>query len=191
MAKPLNIALGSIESASWQQLRLDWYGRPSRFQAFFRIALSSHTLSYEFYCPQKKPQANLLLQTGSFVEGLWNEDVAELFIKNPEGAYHEFNLSPAGAWWTAAFSRYRKRIDSHPLNSARIENAYGESWWRARLSFSLEELYPASKLSLEGLKFNVASILNPSQPEYLCWGHHSGGEPDFHLDSCFCRALEC
>ena len=47
-----------------------------------------------------------------FFEGLWESDVVEAFISTGEKSYIEINLSTTGAWWAAAFSDYRKRINS-------------------------------------------------------------------------------
>ncbi len=50
-----------------------------------------------------------------FVEGLWEHDVAEFFLLDRRrGTYQEYNLSPGGAWWAAAFSAPRVRLDPQP-----------------------------------------------------------------------------
>jgi predicted amidohydrolase len=46
---------------------------------------------------------------GLFMPGLWEHDVAELFIAHPGGRYFEFNLSPNAAWWSCEFKAPRVR----------------------------------------------------------------------------------
>ena len=50
-----------------------------------------------------------------FVEGLWQQDVAEFFVADRRtGHYQEFNLGPGGAWWSATFCAPRLRVVPQP-----------------------------------------------------------------------------
>ena len=100
----------------------------------------------------------------------------------PDGRYHEFNLAPTGAWWSASFSCYRQREKAVALPSVRTEAGLAEGSWSAALSFDLRDLDILGG-DLEQARLSVTAIFAEATeqgPEYLCYGHHSGGEPDFH-----------
>jgi hypothetical protein len=159
---------------------VDWFGRPTRHEASFRLSLQAGTLLYEFWA-NKAPQADLSHRPGDFVEGLWEHDVAELFIMAPEGRYQELNLSPCGAWWSATFDEYRKRSAAWRCPSVSTDAGWDDRSWWAKLAINLEDLVVLEGRGLEEAWLNVAAILDPESPEYLCLGAGAqAGEPDFH-----------
>lgn len=162
----------------------DWYGQPPRYQARFSLSLQGDILTYRF-CADKTPECLTELSRGDFVEGLWQYDVAEFFVLAPDGRYQEFNLSPTGAWWSAVFSSYRQDATPVRLNSVSTIAKYDEASWSAELSVALADLVVLGQDGLRGAKLSLTSILSPGDPEYLCWGHQSGGEPDFHRPDTF------
>ncbi|MGE0495630.1 MAG: hypothetical protein AB7S38_40875 [Vulcanimicrobiota bacterium] len=147
----------------------DWFGRPRTFGAWFRCGWDGQQLSFEFgvdKTPECDPHPH-----GSFRQELWKQDVAEIFVADREGRYQEFNVSPSGAWWSALFRGYRQleREVSEPPLELQAEGGVGVWWVKLRV-----------KPALELHKLNLTAILRPSDPVYLCLGHRSGGEPDFH-----------
>jgi hypothetical protein len=162
-----------------QALELDWFGQAARYPASFRLSLQDGLLTYSFSA-LKTPECEITHQAGDFVEGLWERDVAELFVMGPLGEYQEFNLSPRGAWWCAVFSGYRQRAAVLPCPSAQVWAEWGDGFWSARLSVDINDLPVLQGQGLQEARLNVTAILNPDQPEYLCFGHQGGGDPDFH-----------
>lgn len=162
----------------------DWFGRPARYPAQARLRLDRSQLVYRF-ATTKPAQCDLTLAQGTFREGLWESDVAELFVMAPDGRYQEFNLSPTGAWWTATFHGYRQRGTVGPERGATIEAQHGDAGWSVQLTLDLEALTIVSPSDLALARWSLTAILNPEEPEYLCLGHHTGGPPDFHQASTF------
>lgn len=168
----------------WYSLPSDWFGQPARHPARYRIQCEAGVLRFSFWV-DKAPQADASLRPGAFVEGLWENDVAELFVMADDGRYLEFNLSPYGAWWCAEFSAYRQRVRTLQLPSAEVSAEQGDDWWSCSLSLRADEIPPIAEAGWSQIRLNVTAILDPEQPEYLCSGHQDGGEPDFHLASSF------
>jgi len=119
-------------------------------------------------------------QEGDFQEGLWRHDVAELFIAAEDGRYLEFNLSPRGAWWMAAFDAPRHASPLPHLPAVRTHAAEpAGGGWQAALGIPLEWLRhhigwgPASRA-------NVTLILESPEQRFLSAADLGGGEPDFH-----------
>lgn len=159
--------------------QLDWFGKPDPHDAAYRLSVHDGLLSLEFWA-NKSAECNTALRSGDFGEGLWEQDVAELFVMGPDGHYQEFNLSPTGAWWSATFSSYREGCLPAKLPSVHTEARREEGRWNARLSLALSDLKVLSGLDIKAARLNVTSILSPRDPSYLCWGWQKGNQPDFH-----------
>ena len=120
---------------------------------------------------------------GDFVEGLWERDVAELFIKESSGRYQEFNVSPGGAWWTVVLSSYRTREAKQPeMPDPIIRAQVGEGRWRALLGVDLSSL--AVDLS-ESSSLHVSGITQKPQRLFLSSRPVASVEPDFHHPGAF------
>lgn len=147
----------------------DWFGRPATFGAWFRCGWDGQILNYQFgvekaaECDPHPP--------GSFVAGLWEKEVAEIFVAAPGGGYQEFNVSPTGAWWSALFSGYRQLVREVTEPPLAVQAHRSAGAWSVEL-----KVRPA----LEVHRLNPTAILTPADPVYLCLGHRTGGEPDFH-----------
>ena len=71
-----------------------------------------------------------------FQEGLWQGDVAEVFLlSNDPSGYVEYNFAAGGAWWAASFSGPRKLSKELPDSVQIVETGLDDaSWWiRTRL----------------------------------------------------------
>ena len=174
----------AVPLSGWER---DWFGRPVRHQAYFRFALHQDRLTFSFEA-NKEPECEDLPR-GTFRAGLWERDVAEFFLMGPGGDYQEFNLSPSGAWWSASFSSYRQQSEELPCPSAEVAAGCFAGRWTAQLSVALAEIKPLQGFSLSQCRLNPTAILAPGQPEYLCYGHCSGGQPDFHREDNFLPIL--
>ena len=105
---------------------------------------------------------------------------------DPTGRYHEINLAPTGAWWSAVFSSYRARETPLRPITVRTSALSTGTLWSASLSIDLDDLPTVGdRAGLRAARLSVTAILSPREPEYLCHGHRSGGEPDYHRASGF------
>jgi hypothetical protein len=121
---------------------------------------------------------------GAFVEGLWERDVAELFLCDESGpGYQEFNFAPSGAWWSCHFSSYRQRDLS--FRGATLADcravADGAGW---RVAAMLPAAAFAGGFSLRGRRANVSAILG-AEPRLYFSVAPIPGEPDFHKSPFF------
>jgi hypothetical protein len=127
-------------------------------------------------CASKKPQ-------GSFVEGLWNGDVAELFIKGDDGRYQELNVAPSGAWWSMTLSEYRKREpEAKRPELVHTSCALEAGRWEVVAAFERQSLQvdvnPSSSIHVAGMWYRPESTFLSSHPP-------PGIEPDYHDHGCF------
>ncbi len=122
---------------------------------------------------------------GEFVEGLWEQDVAEFFLKDSSGRYQEFNVSPAGAWWTVALRGYRTREETTPeLYVSAIEASVEADGWTAVLGISHAGL--SVQLDDSSL-LHVSGIVHKPARQFLSSRPVAGIEPDFHHPEAFQR----
>jgi hypothetical protein len=189
LGKPLSQPLEPM--APMQELCHDWHGQPMDPPARFRL-VEDPTHLWLIAGRAKPAKSHPAGNFGAFCEGLWHEDVAELFIAQADGQrYLEFNLSPAGAWWAAAFSAPRvpcSTFDALPAVrvESRIEDGGG---WRAALGIPLDWLQAAIGWG-KGSRANVTFILDSPDQRFLSVCDLGGGEPDFHRPHGFSRAQE-
>ena len=129
---------------------------------------------------------------GSFMEGLWEGDVAELFIADPEGeSYLEFNLAPNGAWWAAKFCAVRERSDVQPDFQNHIHTYHDTGavdCWVAAISIPLAFLVEHISFRV-GSPANVAFILNSPDQTFHSATKLRGEIPDFHQPLNFPKTL--
>lgn len=120
---------------------------------------------------------------GIFLAELWQHDVAEMFLTDPDGGrYFEFNLAPNGAWWCCEFTAPRVRAEEVDIAMPEVatfaEMAADGSWvaamaipldlLRARLDFG-----PATRM-------NVTMILGSPEQRFVTATDLGPGAPDFH-----------
>lgn len=119
-------------------------------------------------------------QKNSFVEGLWKQDALELFVRDLNSNYYqEFNLSPAGAYWSAVFKDYREPAESHErkIDNIEINSKVDDSSWTASMRISKRDL----GIDSDGLLINMTAILNTIDEScYLSMLPISTNTPDFH-----------
>jgi hypothetical protein len=106
------------------------------------------------------------LEEGSFVEGLWEGDCAELFLCNPStGYYIELNLSSRGSWWYCPFSAPHIRVkgikeNEIPLNGVISSFVNHIDSWSASLVLPLSSLPLELQLSPDLTTGNVCFCLH-------------------------------
>ena len=77
----------------------DWFGNPSPYRPEMNYEISGDRFKFSYRC-RKTPRCDHSLETGQFVEGLWEQDVAEFFVAAGGTECQEINISPTGAWWS-------------------------------------------------------------------------------------------
>ncbi|RYD32358.1 MAG: hypothetical protein EOP87_12990 [Verrucomicrobiaceae bacterium] len=168
-------------------LTKDWHGVPLEDPAGFSLAMDGRRLW--FIATHRKP-ASLHPQSrpGKFMPGLWEHDVAELFLATPSGdRYFEFNLSPNAAWWSCEFKGPRIREEEADIimpEVAAFSELAPDGGWVAALSIPLDLLRARIDFGPQSLG-NVTFILGNPEPSYLSAADLGSGEPDFHRPSHF------
>jgi hypothetical protein len=117
-----------------------------------------------------------------FAEGLWEADVAELFLVNSRtGFYMEFNLAPRGAWWCCTFDspRARSADGAKPIEGVQIRAACTEKGWDSALSVPLKSLPNKLAFDIGATLGNITFCLGKPQ-QFVTLADLGGGEPDFH-----------
>ena len=169
-----------LDEVTYTRLDRDWFGETSVGSPQFHFSLTKEHLWFGFRVSEA-PVYNDELSSGDFVEGLWEQDVCEFFVGGVGSHYLEFNVSPQGAWWAASFSDYRKRDREFEEARVQVHSRLGENSWETRFAVALADLEPWASLALEDYRLSVTSISHAGGVRYHCFGHETGGEPDFHL----------
>ena len=172
--------LTSILSSASEQFALSWEDAPLVHSARYSLYLSATSLIATYSCPivawtERQDTA------GDFVSGLWEYDVAELFIYSTEtGHYQEFNIAPSGAWWSALFNGYRSQATT-PFTAPQVEVLCHSSaqGWNSAIRIPLAELAIPSH-PLESLRVNLCLIEGKAPRHYLSAAHIGTEQPDFH-----------
>jgi hypothetical protein len=167
-----------------------WMGSQIAVGSFkWAIGVDDSRLVFQTWVGCGAPRYNSDYQRGEFIEALWNDDVVELFVMNTSGGYQEFNVSPAGAWWTCAFSSYRTRaFEQRAFSPLFVEAHVTAAGWGALLSVALADISIVSPIS--EARMHVSSILTAGeQPRYLSSSPLSDKAPDFHDEHCFSRVV--
>lgn len=167
----------------------DWHGRALDPPLGFVVAADPESLW--FLATRQAPAfCRPGVEPGSFAEGLWEWDVAELFLADPEsGAYLEFNLTPNGAWWAAKFTAPRVRAETQPDFPACVTSHWqeiSEDGWcaavRVPLDFLKKEIGYGPRTTA-----NTTAILNSPRQTFHSAHRLPGAEPDFHQPAAFAR----
>lgn len=160
----------------------DWDGSPVDSPAGFAIAVDG---SHLWFVATHRQPAGLhpKARPGGFLAGLWEYDVAELFLSTPSrDRYLELNLSPNGAWWSCEFKGPRVREDEVDIaipEVATFADLAPDGGWVAAMAIPLDLL--RSRIDFgKDTAANVTFILGHPRPRYLSAADLGGGSPDFH-----------
>jgi hypothetical protein len=170
---------------SWSILDRDWWGAswlPGARHAL--VADSEHLWLLAGDARPAKTQPGLA--PGDFREGLWQADVAELFIASADRQrYLEFNLSPTGAWWCAGFDGPRQRRQGTPMPRVRTQaKSDPASGWQAALAIPLSYLQEQLDFA-QDCPLNVTLILQSPEQRFFSATDLGPGNPDFHQPARF------
>lgn len=165
-------------------IEADWFDKETTTPPYFVLASDPVCLWFLGGC-QSQPHFDTNLPCGTFAEGLWRHDVAELFIcSDSAGYYREFNLSPGGAWWTCEFESYRSPLDAAPLEGTQAHTQTQHSSWVAALA--VPSIYDI--LDIEHLgkyRANISFVTDSPQQRFYSWAGIESDEPDFHKTEWF------
>lgn len=197
MPDPMHVIRSSTPLV-WGELDLpilgitrDWHGRGVDPPAGWSLAMDSTHLWF-IATHARGASLHPLARPGKFLEGLWEHDVAELFLADPDsGRYLELNLAPNASWWSREFRAPRVPATAEPEPfpepfpgvETHAELA-PDGGWVAAMALPLDELEkrvafgPASTA-------NVAFILESPRQRFLTAAELGGGEPDFHQPAAF------
>lgn len=177
----------ALRRVSRQSVSLDWTGGPLVSPYYWSFVLDPEMLWFTSQVPapaRGEPRHSL----GEFVEGLWEFDVTEFFLRADNGAYQEFNISSDGAWWTMPFSSYRERA-AHPRRpegtTIAVTRALGV--WNSFFGIPRRELQVAFD---EVRSIHVSAILHGThETRFLTSAGLPTFAPDFHDERCFGRMV--
>jgi len=140
-----------------------------------------------------KPGPNDRFQTGEaeFVTGLWNGNVVELFLLNPDnGRYLEVHLAPTGQWWACVFTAVRVRETEAgrplPLSVVHHERDKTGRHWQASAKVPAAVICKLlAARDFMRLRANLTAIAHPLTGRTLYFSHAPlpGAKPDFHQPS--------
>jgi hypothetical protein len=139
---------------------------------------------------QMRPSPNERYQPGSpeFLSGLWQGNVVELFLGNPQtGRYLEMHLSPRFAWWSCLFSgvREREQPEGKPLPYSVVKHQTDKAHrlWQATVEVPAATICTALGVpAVTALTGNLTAIFYPQtgSPCYFSHANLLGPTPDFH-----------
>lgn len=168
----------------------DWQGSKLDPPAAFTVAADDSMLW--FVATRQSPAATHPdAAPGAFTAGLWEHDVAELFIADAAGSYLEFNLAANGAWWACKFDSARNPSVSQPDFADSVATYWDcpeQGSWLAALAVPIKFLQQHIGFGLES-RANAAFILNSPNQTFHSATRLPGSAPDFHQPQAFQRLI--
>lgn len=194
-------------SASWSRgepalMDRDWSGRSALrdkgpgWNNLTRVcsAWGKDALYFYFECWFEELNVKAELGEGGPVDRLWEQDVAEVFLR-PKGCddYFEIEVSPLGQWLDLHIIRPRIDVDFQwrSLLEVDIETDLESKRWRAFLRLPFDSFLRASSLVSPPLpgdawRLNLCRIAGRApNREFLSWRPTFTREPDFHVPASF------
>lgn len=177
------------------ELGADWYGQEVTPPVSYTLAIDPEAL---WFLGERaaSPKCDRAHTTGDFVEGLWEQELIELFLcEETAGStrYQEFNLSPTGAWWTAVFDEYRVRSETVDLKRlsggvrcwSQIDDH--QPHWQTVMRVPRASLGIATSFGAQS-RANITAIVLPAQAssenassaQFLSACALQAAAPDFH-----------
>jgi hypothetical protein len=179
--------LDALQRVSGQSVSVDWIGEGLESPYRWAFVLDPERLWFTSRVPAP-PGGERRYRLGEFVEGLWDFDVTEFFIRSEGGVYQEFNISSDGAWWSMLFSGYRQRSAQarKPEGTTIAVHPTADGWTsffgipRRELQVPFEEVF----------SIHVSAIIHgEDEPRFLTSAGRPTFAPDFHDERCFGRVV--
>ena len=172
----MNKPAGFSWDTGWQPLRKLWAETAGESPPQVRWGKQAGFLIWEMKM-ELPSEGRSEFESGGFVEGLWERDVAEFFILDRHsGEYQEFNLGPGGAWWSASFVAPRVRAVPQP-DWTRLGVQTKVTWtpthWTGQMCLWLPDYREPA--------VNFCAIRRgPGGAKYYSLAGLAGETPDFH-----------
>ena len=165
-----------ITNLPFCSLSQQWNGESSDNFIRYKLLQKPEVFEVQVQFPETN-NYDKTLSVGSFKEGLWEQDVFEIFIKHKDQdiLYSELNISPSGAFWLCSFDAPRKRVRSQALESTIESIKITSSVNSIKLSMKLIDYSALNICSCLGLKDQNRSYLSVVTLPKL----------DFHLEEGF------
>ena len=185
---PRSLVWGELDVPLWG-LETDLHGALLRAPAAFSVVADG---SHLWFIVSHRQPARLHPQArpGVFQAGLWQHDVAELFLADPaSGRYFEFNLAANGAWWTCEFTAPRVRAEVAEIampEVATFSDMAPDGAWLVAMAIPLDLLRARLDFGPE-TRMNVTMILESPEQKFVSACDLGGGEPDFHQPERFSK----
>ena len=178
--------LADLFSFKFLSIATDWFEQPAAAAPAFLLAVSPSRLLFAARVAQ--PANCDMRNPGDYIEGLWKKDAAELFFcEDGAAAYQEINLSPAGAWWTCAFTGVRQRDPAFKKPAGvEVKSSLTPESWQAACAIPLAALNIKASWT-EATRANVCFVLGAQTQHYYSWAKLLSAEPDFHRPHEFAR----
>ncbi|MCK5725924.1 MAG: hypothetical protein KAH22_03735 [Thiotrichaceae bacterium] len=167
-------------------INTDWYNQSSP-EVNFDIRYK-HSLNFSGAIPQT-PMNQAIGEVGCYTEGLWERDVAELFVANTTtGQYIEINIAANGSWWLMLFDQPRQKVSGFMTSSISLSLQTEQHTNHWTFTLDIPQSLLISLLGEGDYRYNVCFILgNPRQ--YLSLNSLGSKEPDFHRPQDFVTSL--
>lgn len=162
------------------------------FDPTYSVVIDPDNLFFSVKIPETR-NFDKSLNTGQFKPDLWKHDVVEIFFASDKNCatqsstvgqdcpYQEFNVSPAGAYWTVKFSAYRSRIPGteEPVTGLQVESR--STITGKILSIMIPKNNIINQCSLgNNSRINCCAILGNEPRTYFSTAALDNVKPDFH-----------
>jgi hypothetical protein len=116
-------------------------------------------------------------------DGLWSTTCFELFVKDQDQGYLEFNFSPSGQWAAYQFANYRELVRELGIDHPPIINVSDEGY-----ALILSVLLP--RMAFDGMTIALSAVIEELDGTKSYWAlAHPSDKPDFHHPTCFAATL--
>ena len=186
-----NPAQNSVISRLWNGEEPSNLGSPVR--ASVASLWNSASIFFFFSCSFEKLFVNLDYPSDRSVEGLWDYDVAEVFLK-PAGSpgYFEYEVSPLSQYLAAHIISPWKEVDFSWDSQMKARAVLKEerSSWKAVMELPFQAMAGAESFRMPEAgdiwraNLFLAMGAEPAR-HYLCWQPTLTKEPDFHVPAAF------
>ena len=159
-------------------INTDWFGASCPKVSFDLTSQNKHIIFTATLPPTLTQPIGI---AGQYTEGLWEHDVAELFINNPNtGKYIEINIAPNGAWWLMLFTAPRQRDPHFVTDTFTLTPKVQQSKQGGQISLTIPHKLLHSLLGSTNYHYNVCFILGESPRQYMSLNQLNSKQPDFH-----------
>lgn len=156
-----------------------WNAKPCpnpSVRAEIGLAASDEGLELFVAMPRREDERLPKAPMGTRVEGLWNYDVVEVFLRGPGTRYLEIELGAGGHYLVLGFDGVRQRVADFQDRELIVIHHKNKNQWTSEIVIPWE-MVPRAIRSMNA--YVIAS------GEFLALSPVPGTEPDFHQPDAF------